>query len=275
MRNAGVFDGVIGMNVFHECLLTYDYPSNRIRLTQGALPKANGRDVLSFSTPGNSGSHPVIELDISGKSTQFLIDTGMRGWFALPYERAKQFGIEAGPVAGPKALFVGGSARRRVARMGSAFRFGQYTVEHPIVVVSDENTCATLGTGMVLGSRLLEHFVVTFDAQNSVVRLARSSSAPITPPAMRELGVSLRKRGQQMEVWDVHPASQAKLLGIAEGDVIHEINGQPAGLLYGTSKWHHLLQSADKLKLRYSPHGTEATRTITVQVLELLPEAER
>lgn len=156
-------DGVIGMNVFHECLLTYDYPSNRIRLTQGALPKANGRDVLSFSTPGSSGSHPVIRLDIGGKSAQFLVDTGMRGWFALPYARAKQFGIEAGPVAGPKALFVGGSARLRVARMGSTFRLGQYAVEHPIVVVNDESTGAKLGTGMVLGARLLEHFVVTFD----------------------------------------------------------------------------------------------------------------
>ena len=128
---------------------------------------------------------------------------------------------------------------------------------------------------MMLGSRLLEHFVVTFDAQNSVVRLARSSSAPMTPPAMRESGIRLRKHGQHMEVWDVHPASQAKSLGIEEGDVIHEINGQPAGRLYGTRKWEELLQSADKLKLRYSPRGTETVRTAEVQVLELLPEAKQ
>ena len=40
------FDGILGMNVFHACLLIYDYRSNRIRLSQGALPKANGRDVF-------------------------------------------------------------------------------------------------------------------------------------------------------------------------------------------------------------------------------------
>ena len=264
-------DGVIGMNVFHDCLLTYDYPGNHIRLTQGQLPKANGRDVLSFSTPGNSGSHPVIELDIGGERAQFMIDTGMRGWFALPYERAKQFGIEAGPVAGPKALFVGGSRRQQVARMSTAIRFGQYAVDHPIVFLNDKSTGASLGTGMVLGTMTLDHFVVTFDAQNNLVQLARSSSAPITPPALRGLGISLRTHDQQMEVWDVHPASHARSLGIANGDVIHEINGKAVGGLYGTSEWYELLQSADTVKLRYSPRGTETARTVDVEVLELLP----
>lgn len=263
--------GIIGMNVFHECLLTYDYPSNRIRLAQGTLPKANGRDILSFSTPGDSGSHPSVELDIGGERARFMIDTGMRGWFALPFERAKQFGIEAGPVAGPEAHFVGGSRRQQVARMSTPFRFGHYAVDHPIVNLNDKSTGAPLGTGMVLGTMFLEHFVVTFDAQNNLVRLARSSSAPITPPALRVLGFTLRKHDQQMEVWDVHPASHARSLGIAEGDVIHDINGKAAGGLYGTSEWYELLQSADKVKLRYTPRGTEMARTVDVEVLELLP----
>ncbi len=155
--------------------------------------------------------------------------------------------------------------------MRSAFGFGQYAVEHPIVFLTDESAGASLGTGMVLGTMFLENFVVTFDAQNNLVRLTRSSSAPITPPAVRILGISLRKHDQQMEVWDVHPASHAKSLGIVEGDVIHEINGKAVGGFYGTSDWHELFQSADKVKLRYSPRGTETARTVDVEVLELLP----
>ena len=265
------FDGVVGMNVFHDRLLTYDYPRNRIRLTEGTLPKANGCDILSYSTPGGSGSHPSVELDIGGERARFMIDTGMRGWFALPNERAKQLGIEAGPFAGPMALFVGGSRRQQVARLSTAFRFGQYAVDHPIAFLTDESTGASLGTGMVLGTMFLEHFVVTFDPQNNLVRLARSSSAPITPPALRVLGISLRNLGRQMEVWDVHPASHARSLGIVNGDVIHEINGKAAGGLYGTGGWYELLQSTDRVKLRYSPRGTETARTVEVKVLELLP----
>jgi predicted aspartyl protease len=263
--------GVIGMNVFHECLLTYDYPGNRIRLAQGSLPAANGRDIIPFTTPGNSGSHPVIEVEVGGESARFLIDTGMRGWFALPLDRAKRIGMEAGPVAGPKALFVGGSSRRQVARLGANIEFGQYVVEHPTVFLTDENTGASLGTGMVLGTSVLEHFVVTFDIRNSVVRLTRSSSTPITVPAIRVLGISLRKRNQYMEVWDVHPASQAKSLAIAEGGIVHEINGQPAETLYGTIEWDDLLESADTVTLKYSPNATTPPRTLEVQVLELLP----
>lgn len=202
-----------------------------------------------------------------------MIDTGMRGWFALPYEHAKRFGIEAGPVAGPKALFVGGSSRRQVARMSASFRFGQYAVDHPIVVLNDNNTGSLLGTGMVLGTLVLEHFLVTFDAQNNLVRLARSSLTPITPPPLRTLGISLGTHGQDMEVWDVNPGSHAESLGFVNGDVIHEINGMAVGGFYGTSEWYELLQSADTVKLLYSPGGTETARTVDVEVLELLPRA--
>ena len=69
----------------------------------------------------------------------------------------------------------------------------------------------------------------------------------------------------------MHPVSHARSLGIANGDVIHEINGKAVGGLYGTSEWYELLQSADTVKLRYSPRGTETPRTVDVEVLELLP----
>ncbi|MGB2987634.1 MAG: retropepsin-like aspartic protease, partial [Phycisphaerae bacterium] len=100
-------DGVVGMNVFTECLLTYDYPRNRIQLSQGALPNANGRDILSFSSSGSPSSHPIIELEIDRKATPFMIDTGFGGWFRMPAERVEQLKIVEGPVAGTKSNSVG------------------------------------------------------------------------------------------------------------------------------------------------------------------------
>lgn len=264
-------DGVVGMNVFSECLLTYDYPGNRIQLTRGALPNANGRDVLSFSTPNSPGSHPIIELNIDGKAMPFMIDTGMRGWFAMPLERAKLLKIVEGPVAGLKSLAVGGSSRRSIARVGTSFELGHYTIEKPLVSVAGAGGGPVLGTGMVLGTLLLEHFVVTFDVRNNRVRFARESNAPITPPSVRLLGLGLRRKGQDMEVWAVCPGSHAASLGITEGSLVHELNGKPARDLYHTNEWSELLQTAETVKLLYSPSGSDKKQMVDVQIVELLP----
>lgn len=266
-------DGVIGMNVFHKCLLTYDYPANQIRLAQGELPKANGRDILPFSTPGESGSHPSIEVEFEGEREPFLMDTGMRGWFSMPEQHARRLGIEAGPVAGRKAMFVGGSARLQLARLRDTAGLGQYSVRRPICFLSDENTGATMGTEMALGTLILEHFAVTFDARNNVVRFARDSLEPITPPAMRELGISLRMKDGRFEVWDVHPESHASSLGIIEGDIVHTINGRAAKDIYETEGWDALLQSANTVKLSFSTHDSESVRNVDVEILEMLPPA--
>lgn len=264
-------DGVVGMNVFAECLLTYDYPGNRIKLSRGALPNVNGRDILTFSTPGSPGSHPVIELNIAGKALPFMIDTGMRGWFAMPSEWATQLEIVEGPVAGLQSLAVGGSSRRSIARLRTSFAFGHYTVEKPLVSFAGAGGGPVLGTGMVLGTLLLEHFVVTFDARNNRVRLTRESNAPITPPSVRLLGLGLRRKGQAMEVWSVYPQSHAASLGITEGSLVHEINGKPARDVYHTSKWSELLQSAEKASLSYSLPGSDKKQTADVRIVELLP----
>lgn len=263
-------DGVLGTNVFGECLLTYDYPGNKIRLSRGALPGANGRDILEFTAAGSPGSHPVIQLDIDGKTLPFTVDTGMRGWFAMPSERAKPLGVLEGPVAGLKALSAGGSSRGSLARLGTSFSFGHYTVETPIVSLKGERGGPVLGTGMVLGTLLLEHFVVTFDARNSRVRFARESNAPITPPGVRLLGLGLRQKGGAMEVWSVFPESHAASLGITEGSLVHEINGTPARDLYHANKWPELIQSAETVSLRYSLPGSDKKQLADVRIFDLL-----
>lgn len=266
-------DGVIGMNVFHECLLTYDYPGNRIRLSRGSLPKANGRDVLSFSTPGNSGSHPSIELSIGGVATPVMIDTGLTGWFRMPSELAKRFKIVEGPVAGLKALSVGGSGGREasIVRLGISIPFGNCTVEKPIVRLTAGSGSPGMWEGMILGTLLLDHFVVTFDARNNRVRFARESSAPIIPPSVRLLGLGMIRKGFALEVWSVYPESHAGSLGITEGSLVYEINGKPAIDLYQANEWSDLLQSSEKVTLRYSLPGSDKKQTADVRIFELLP----
>jgi len=265
-------DGIVGMNVFSECLLTYDYKGNRIQLSQGALPESNGRDILSFSTPGSPGSHPRIELDIAGKTLPFMIDTGFQGWFRMPSEQVERLKIVEGPVTGTKSLSVGGSGgRAKIARVGTSIQLGNCTVEKPIVSMAARGTGPVLGTGMVLGTLLLEHFVVTFDIQNNRVRFARESNETITPPGQRLLGISLQRKGSSMEVRSVYPESSAALLGITEGSIIHEINGKPAGDVYHANAFYDWLQSSETVKLQYSMPGSDKIQVADVKIVELLP----
>ena len=66
----------------------------------------------------------------------------------------------------------------------------------------------------MIGTMFLENFVVTIDGTNNRIRLASNGDGPLTPPALRYLGVALRQIGDEMEIWSVHPDSHAEELGL-------------------------------------------------------------
>jgi predicted aspartyl protease len=266
-------DGVIGMALFRSCLLTYDYPGGRVVVSEGELPSVNGSDVFSYRTPGNSGSHPSIDLTVNGEPVEFLIDTGLRGWFSVPAGWAEEIGISAGPVEGPAGLSVGGAVRQQIARLASPISLGRYTVTQPVVRTHAEGGPSPLATRKVLGTYFLEHFVVTIDGPNERIRLADGPDGPITPPAVRSLGVDLKQTGREMEVWSVHPGSHAEAIGLEVGDRIRTIDGRPAVQTYRSPEWRELLRTKDTVTLGYAPGGSAPVREVEVRVLELLAGA--
>ena len=194
----------------------------------------------------------------------------------MPSERAKKFDILDGPIVGMRGLAVGGlGGERQIARLDTIFALGHYTVEKPLVSFDSQDGGPRLGTGMVLGTLLLEHFVVTFDARKNRVRLARESKAPITPPNVRTVGLGLKRKGKSMEVCAVHPHTHASSLGIIEGSLVYEINGQPAVDLYGTKEWDELIRSADTVRLRYSRGGSGLAKEVEVRVMDWLASGDR
>ena len=169
-----------------------------------------------------------------------------------------------------EVLGAGGSSSRSIARVGTSFAIGHYTVEKPLVYVAAAVGGSAPPARMLLGTLFLEHFVVTFDARNNRVQLARESNAPITPPSVRILGLGLGRKDRAMEVWSVYPESHAASLGIIEGSLVHQINGKPAGDVYHTNDWYELLRSADTVKLLYSLPGSDKKQTADVRIAELL-----
>jgi C-terminal processing protease CtpA/Prc len=168
-------------------------------------------------------------------------------------------------------LTVGGSIRRQIARVATPVSVGKYTVDRPVMFMHPEGGGSLLSTRKVVGSSFLQHFVVTFDGINSRVQLASGPDEPISPPAVRWLGLSLKQVGEQMEVWAVHPDSPAEALGLGEGDRIHAFDGRPAAETFRSPRWRAFLQTADTVTVTYAPSGSGPTRDVELRVVELLP----
>ena len=257
--------GVIGMGVFGDCLLTFDYPASKITLARDKLPPVNGRDILDFSQPRQQGSHPVISVDLCGQPVDFTLDTGSTGWFVFTTEAAAHCSFAYGPVDGPKGRTIDRDLDTRVARLDGQLKFGRYVVQNPHGVVSPEGHQSSL-----IGSRMLEKFAITLDQENSRIRFARSDSSSITPPAFRVAGFSLQDEDVGFVVWGMMPGSSAEKAGLKDGDIVVEIQGKPASELYGTTSWDKLLEG-EEFGIQFRPAGSTDTRHITVSVWELVP----
>src|SRR5262249_21240234 len=86
-------DGILGFALFADCLLTLDYPGNRVKIERGALPAANGRDVLALDV---SRGIPSVKLQVDSLSMDADVDAGSMGGFSLPASYAARL-----PLAGP------------------------------------------------------------------------------------------------------------------------------------------------------------------------------
>ena len=255
-------DGVIGMNVFKECLLTFDYPNNLVVLSKGNLPKANGKEILEYTTPRMPDTHPFIQLSIDGEPRPVLIDSGLSSWFSVPKEDSNKYKFLKGPVEARMGQSVGAKRSHTDAgQIQATFEVGQYTIDNPVVL---------LGKDHMIGTLFLENFAVTFDAQNKRVRFDRQSNGPLTQPAMRGLGFRLKRVGDEMQVAYVHPNSDAAAKGLKVDGFVQAIDGKPVLDIYDTQPLRKKIQSEDSVTIQFTSKGSDKQTTIEIDVLELL-----
>ena len=155
-------DGVIGFNLFADCLFTMDYPKQRLAIRKGALPRANGKDILIY---GLDRRNPTLDISIGGKPMTFLIDTGASQTIVIPETAAAKFAFVDGLRAGPAmSTFVIEKSNARIGRYAGDFVMGIHIIAKPSVYVwADEIP--------LIGSALLQDFVLTFDQKNRTVKI--------------------------------------------------------------------------------------------------------
>ena len=255
-------DGIIGFPVFHDTLLTLDYPGERLVIapypvTPAPAPKPSPRtSSIAFN---NQQGTPLIPIQMGNESFIVLIDSGSDGSLSLnPVGLHPRFAN--GPRIGTLISSLHGDRRQLTGRLNLDVLIGAHTIEKPIVDLTDQLSS--------IGGEFLRHFVLTFDQRRNQVTFVRDADGTVMMAPRRSSGLSFARSPVYWRVLTVIPDTPTALLPVQAGDLCVRINGEPVEK-WGYERYAALLKSAPKITYTFLV-GTKET-DVEVPVFELVP----
>lgn len=165
-RLAGV-DGIIGIGFFQNMLLTIDYGRLRLAAGPGALPAANGRDVIAF-TPERGGLI-AFPLAIGDGVHQVHLDTGNSRYpLFMPAAAIAGLPTRGAPRDIGRARTVSREIALQAIGLAAAVRVGT-----TVLPITDVGYPAVASVGNI-GSLALRDMAVTIDYPNRRLRIVPS-----------------------------------------------------------------------------------------------------
>lgn len=162
-------DGIVGLSLFSEYLVTLDFPKKLLRFERGALPKSDGAEVLDYKSEQGV---PLVELAVGNTKIDAHLDSGnMIGEFVLPTAFVEKLTQASEPKVVGRARSASGDMEIKQVQITEIVRLGRH--EFPNATI----TFPALGDIGNVGARLLSQFAVTFDQRHQRVRLARPEVA--------------------------------------------------------------------------------------------------
>jgi predicted aspartyl protease len=206
-------DGILGFNVFHDLLLTLDYPAAEVRVETGSLPEVDNVEI--FSDIGRS--RPFIRVNLGEKTVPVLIDSGFSG--GIDFNLDDPLAWETAPKPVSAVARYSEIVIQRAGRVSNNLVFGPLTLERPVAR-------ASRGTRLA-GAELLSRFILIFDHENGRISMQPDNPEPVTFESYRGQGMAFRPRRTGMEVIDVFAGTPAEKAGIQKKDMLLSINGTP------------------------------------------------
>jgi len=171
----GQCDGILGFVLFHDYLFTLDYPGNQLTLTSGSLKADGDSTVIPFTMPDNV---PVIELSVGTQKVEADVDSRGAG-LSLPEKFAAGLKFVSEPIVIGRGRTVSNEFEIKGAQLAGDIKVGGYTFPQPFVAI---NPLFPVGN---FGSIALQHFAVTFDQKNKLLRLVAPSKTIAIPAPQR------------------------------------------------------------------------------------------
>ncbi|HEX8076633.1 MAG TPA: aspartyl protease family protein, partial [Chthoniobacterales bacterium] len=158
-------DGVLGLNVFADYLVTLDFPGKKLRIEKGELPKANGAEVLDYR---NAAGIAELEISVGDKKIKAHLDTGNAiGAFVFPTAFAEKLSFAGEPRVVGRARSASGDMEIKQVQLKDVIKVGRHEFADPTIVYP------ALGDTGNVGIKTLGQFVITFDQKNERVKLTR------------------------------------------------------------------------------------------------------
>ncbi len=161
-------DGILTYELFHDYLLTLDYPAKRVRVSQGALPAVDGQRILELVGGPRS---PVVQLHAGKEEFDARLDSGNLAEITLPAAVASKLKFSDAPAPGGKIRTVTGDIAIMKGRMDGTLTLGRYEFRNPVVLYTD---AFKLGN---IGAKAQSNFAITFDPAHDRVRFEGATTA--------------------------------------------------------------------------------------------------
>jgi hypothetical protein len=266
------FDGLVGFEMFSRFGVTIDYPRRTLSLVAAdRFVAPAGAHVVPFELAERI---PIVAGSLDGLPVRLSIDTGSRvsltlhSPFVREYDLVARYGAAADAVVG---WGVGGASRGRPARFGT-LRLGDLAIEGIAgdLYTGDKGAFASPDLAGNLGGGVLSRYAVTFDYANRRIHLladARSARAD----AFDRSGLFLLADGETLKVADVAAGSAAATAGVASGDRITHIDGQPVRdrSLDAWRRWLRESAAGSRVALTLAKEGK--TRTLNLVLADRIP----
>jgi predicted aspartyl protease len=258
---AGV-DGLLGLPLYSELLLTIDYPSKRLELARGSLPPLDGREVLPMLDLNRLTG---IAISIGGKEVDGVIDTQGGTDIQVPPELGSTLPFVAPlAVVGQARIGVSEPVPVSAGRLAGDVTFGAFAITRPIVHVAVAPT--EVSHPAILGTEVLRHFRVTLDQVNRRVRFEGPHT--IAPaPSIRALGMSLAAAPDgSVSIAAVVPGGAAAAAGLQAGDAIIAIARRPAREFVASSLLATMAQAGEPIRFDLDRGGRQVSIEVTPAV---------
>ena len=159
-------DGILGLNVFADYLVTLDFPAKKLRFEKGELPKSDGAEIVDYK---NEAGIAQVELSVGDKKIKAHLDSGNAiGAFVFPTSFAETLSFAGEPRVVGRARSATGEMEIKQVQIKDVIKLGRHEFVDASIVYP------ALGDLGNVGFKTLGQFVLTFDQQHERVRLVRS-----------------------------------------------------------------------------------------------------
>jgi hypothetical protein len=265
-------DGMVGFELFRRLVVQIDYGRQRLTFTDPAHypPTAAGVPI-----PFVFYDHvPLVRGQIDSDPALFDIDTGSRSAIDVTSPTVARLSLRSRYSKGVRAVTgwgVGGPTKAYVVRL-QQIRLGPVTIAAPVAGLSESahGSFSDPNFDGNIGSGLLEQFVVTFDYGHQMMYLQPIEPRPPDTGDFDRSGLWINAAHGGYEVTSVAEASPAAQAGLVVGDVIMELDGQPAAAQHLSDARQLLRTRPAGTKVPMLVKGKTTTRRVIVTLRDLI-----